>query len=60
MDMLLISDVGYQIEYWFFRSCPMLLHDEMQATLYRRQKVSFSDPLSPGASSCSVRVLVIV
>ena len=41
-------------------SRPMPLHDEMQATLYRRHKVSYSDPLSPRASSCLVRVLVIV
>ena len=41
-------------------SCPMLLHDEMQAALYRPHKVSYSDPLSPRASSCLVGVLVIV
>ena len=41
-------------------SCPMLLHDEMQATLYRRHKASYSDSLSPRASYCLVRVLVIV
>ena len=38
----------------------MLLHDEMQATLYRRHKASYSDSLSPRASYCLVRVLVIV
>ena len=58
MVVFFISDVGYQIEHCFL--CPILLHDDMPAALYRRHKVSYSDPLSPRASSCLVGVLVKV
>ena len=58
MDVFLILMSG--IESYIGYSFPILLHDEMRAILYRRHKMSCSDPLRAKASSCLVKFLVIL